>query len=125
MLNLFLLIVFILVCYGLSNMVVYSNGPFHIFAKWRVFTNRLSPKFGELFTCMMCFPFWAGVLISAINLFLIGTIAFTPFSIILLTIPPTVIKTIIVLLFDGLISSGTTWILHNVEEYFESNSKFE
>lgn len=117
--EIFLLIVFIIASYGLSNMVVYSNGPFGVFLKWRELTNRISPNIGELFSCMMCFPFWAGVTLSAIDLFIITGSIFTPFNLLLYFQSAGIIKTILILIMDGIVSSGSVWVLHNIEEYFE------
>lgn len=116
--NLFLLLIFILSCYGISNMVVYSNGPFHIFIKWREISEKISPMFGELFSCMMCFPFWAGVLLSSIDLFLIKSVSFTPLNILLGNSNNWLIM-LFILIMDGSISSGSVWIIHNIEEHFE------
>lgn len=117
----FILLVFILTCYGISNEVIYSDGPFNIFIKWRNFTNRINDNFGKLFSCMMCFPFWVGAIISAVDLFLFGGVVFTPYNIIFQSQPNNIYKIIAVLFLDGSLSSGTTWIIHNIEEYFESN----
>lgn len=114
----FMLWVYILVCYGLSNMVVYSKGPFHIFENWRTLANNIHPHFGELFSCMMCFPFWAGVIFSLLDLFLIP-IGFTPFNIICSSIPLTFFNVLFIVIMDGILSSGTTWVINNIEEYFE------
>ena len=119
MIELFTLIVFILTCYGLSNMVIYSNGPGDMFVKWRSFTNRINTKFGELFSCMMCLPFWVGVLFSLIDLFVITGAVFTPYNILLYTQASGFFKTLLILSMDGFLSSGSTWIVHNIEEYFE------
>lgn len=124
MLALFLLLSYILVCYGASNMVVYSNGPFHIFKKWRDFTNWIHPMVGELFSCMMCFPFWIGIILSIVDIFILKNVCFTPFNILIYSSTKTVSDLVFTLLFDGILSSGATWILHNIEEYYESNSKF-
>lgn len=116
-----ILLCFILLCYGLSNMVVYSNGPWHIFSKWRDFTNSISENLGELFSCMMCFPLYAGVLISLLNVLFFKDISFTPMNYILTT--GGIFVQIITVIFDGIIASGTTWILHNIEEFFENNGE--
>ena len=123
------LLVFILSSYGFSNMVVYSTGPFGVFEWWRNISEKIHPKFGELFNCMMCFPMWVGMFLSVINIFVIphGTFIFTPMNALLL--PSYYLSnssefwlvTIAVILMDGAIASGTSWILHNVEEYFENN----
>lgn len=117
--NLFLLLVFILSCYGLSNMVVFSNGPWHIFVKLRKLTDKINPKLGELFSCMMCFPFWVGFMLSFADLFLIKNASLTPFNILLQG--DNAFIAIFTLFMDGAVSSGSTWILHNIEEYFETN----
>lgn len=103
---------FIMLNYGMSNMIVFSNGPFHVFEKFRAFANNLSEQLGELFSCMICYPTWNGFILSAVAL--ITGVYFTPFTIlfnghyVLLTV-----------LFDGCFGSGTTWLIHNIEEYFE------
>lgn len=113
------LIVFIMICYGVSNMVVYSNGPFDIFVNFRALTNKIHEKLGELFSCMMCFPFWVGLSISAMDIFLLKSTVFTPLNMILMAEPISLVTILVILILDGAISSGTTWILHNIEEYFE------
>lgn len=118
--EIFLLVVFIISCYGLSNIIVYSNGPFDMFLKWREFTEKIHPKIGELFSCMMCLPFWVGVLFSAIDLFFITGAIFTPFNVLLYLQASNLLKTLIILIMDGLVSSGSVWVLHNIEEYYEN-----
>jgi hypothetical protein len=125
--GLLVFLVFIFATYGFSNMVVYSNGPFGVFRKWRELSNKISEGFGELFSCMICFPTWAGMILSAINLFLIeNIIMFTPMN---LLMNESVFDysgitfwliSFVIILVDGLIGSGTTWIIHNIEEWFEN-----
>ena len=116
----FILIVFSITCYGLSNMVIYSNGPFDIFVKWRKFTDNIHYKFGELFSCMMCFPFWVGILFSAIDLFFLTATVMTPFNTLLYAEANGILKYLTILLLDGVFSSGSTWVIHNIEEFFET-----
>jgi len=121
-------LIFVFGCYGASNIVVYSNGPFDICLKWRELTDKIHPKFGELFSCMMCYPMWFGIFLSGINLFLFNNIElyFTPMNYIfgdnIFTYVGKdfwVISTVIMLI-DGFVSSGTSWVIHNIEEYFEN-----
>lgn len=127
MTDLLTFLTFVFATYGLSNMVVYSNGPFGVFRRWRTFSNKISEGFGELFSCMICFPTWAGIILSAINLFLIeDTILFTPMNALMgesvfnyIGVTFWVLSFIIILV-DGLIGSGTTWLIHNIEEWFEN-----
>lgn len=116
----FILFTFVFTCYGISNMVVFSKGPFGIFEKFRALTDKINSSLGELFSCMMCFPFWVGTVISSIDLFFVNSIAFTPYNVIMATaVPVNVWIILFIIIMDGVISSGTTWVLHNIEEYFE------
>jgi len=112
---------FIFACYGFSNIVVYSS----IFAPIRAFAGKISLKLQELLSCMMCFPMWAGMILSASNLYLIRSFAFTPMNMLFgdnifdYYGAAGIILPIAIILIDGFISSGTTWVIHNIEEYFE------
>jgi hypothetical protein len=105
-------------------MVIYSNGPGDIFVKWRNLTNKINEKLGELFSCMMCFPFWVGAILSAIDLFLFGGLVLTPYNVLILGVngvnTVNVFTSVFIIFMDGVLSSGTTWIVHNIEEYFET-----
>ena len=96
-------VVFILVCYGASNIMVYSS----IFEKWRKFFDKISPKFfGELFDCMICLPFWWGVIVSIF--------AFSP------TMVSFNINNVAMGAFlDGCLASGSVWLLHTLQENLE------
>ena len=108
--------VFILLNYGLSNMIVYAAGPFHIFEKFRNLMGRIHIQFAELFSCMICYPTWNAIMLSALAL-IIG-IHFTPFTIIFGGSYP-----ILTVLLDGGFGSGTTWLIHNIEEWFERGNQ--
>ena len=111
----FILLVFILVNYGMSNIVVYARGPFHIFEWWRNTAFKIHPQLGEMFSCMICYPTWNAIMLTGLS-YLIG-IQLTPFTIVFNWEYP-----IITALLDGAIGSGTTWIIHNIEEWFEKNA---
>lgn len=106
---------YMLVSYGIANLFVYSNGPFHIFEHWRKFTNKLHSQIGELFTCMICLSTWIGLSLSLINIFLLPTVPFTPFNIILNN---TNLYWLIVVLDMGF-TSGCVWLIHQLEEMME------
>lgn len=116
-----ILLVFIFACYGLSNMVVFSNGPFDMLKGWRNLTNKIHPKLGELFSCMMCFPTWVGMGLSAINLFFVTDIPFTPMNSLCdsYIVDYNTLTFFVIILIDGAIASGSSWVIHNIEEYFE------
>ncbi len=119
------LIIFIVVTYGFSNMIVYSNGPFHIFEKWRDFTNRLNENIGELFNCMMCFPMWVGFALSILDIFVLKNIYFTPMNMVLNVTNVDTVTYVISIFLDGCFASGMTWLIHTIQEYFENKSNIE
>ena len=111
------LIIFLycIVCYGLSNMVVFASGPFKIFEKIREISSSISEHFGQLFQCMICFPANIGWIFSILNWFLIP-IAITPFNILLSGTN----LWWLAMIGDCCFTSGIVWIIHNIESFFES-----
>ena len=110
------LLTFILIAYGASNIMVFSS----IFKKWRTFfgTDEEQPSFfGKLFSCMMCLPFWWGVIISLLmyspSFAMVGDAALTIFG---LEIPSNYLATF----FDGCLASGSVWFVHTIQERLES-----
>lgn len=111
------LIIFLycIVCYGLSNMVVFASGPFRIFEKIREITNLISEHFGQLFNCLICFPANLGWIFSLINWFLIP-IPITPFNMLLVGTN----LWWLAMICDCCFTSGIVWIIHNIESFFEN-----
>lgn len=105
---------YIFASYGFANMIVYSNGPFHIFERWRSFAHSIHEQFGELFTCMLCISTWIGLVLSLINILLLPNLPFTPFNIIIGTQ-----SAILTVLLDMGFTSGIVWVLHQLEEMME------
>ena len=109
------LLIFLLIAYGVSNIVVFSS----IFAKWRNFWSNVSPNFwGTLFTCMICFPTWVGFFGSALiwsptEHYEVVTNGLNFFH--LFTIPKGLISTFL----DGCLTSGSVWLIHSLQEGIE------
>jgi hypothetical protein len=109
------LLIFLLIAYGVSNIVVFSS----IFAKWRNFWSNISPNFwGTLFSCMICFPTWVGFLGSAliwspVEHYEIVTNGINFFG--LFNIP----KGLISVFLDGCLTSGAVWLIHSIQEAIE------
>jgi len=100
-------ILFILIAYGFSNIVVYGS----IFEKLREFFKRINPGFlGDLFSCMMCFPTWVG--------FFLSLFFFSPTEYYGLgdMVVPSVFTYVF---FDGMLASGTVWLIHTFQEMCE------
>jgi hypothetical protein len=114
------LIIFIycIAVYGLSNMMVFSSGPFKIFEKIREWSSYISEHFSTLFNCMICLPANIGWIMSLIDWFLLPTIGITPFNILLYGTN----LWWVALICDCCFTSGIVWIIHNVESFFESIS---
>ena len=99
-------LIFILICYGASNNLIYGS----IFEGWRTFLSKFGTggySIHKLFTCFMCLSTWLGFVISAI---------------LILTHNPTplIINNIWLSIFlHGLLSTAGVWLLHNLEEMFE------
>ena len=104
----FSLILFIITCYGATNIIV--NGS--IFNKFREFCNNVHPLLGKLFSCMRCTATWVGFIIS--GLFIILGIH-TPWNSIAGNYP------ILVVILSGFLSSGSVWLLHTLQEYFDKS----
>lgn len=112
------LIIFIycIAVYGLSNMIVFSSGPFKIFEKIREWSSYISEHLSTLFNCMICLPANIGWIMSLIDWFLLPTIGITPFNILLHGTN----LWWVALICDCCFTSGIVWIIHNVESFFES-----
>lgn len=123
--KLLILIVYVFTCYGISNMVVYSDGPFNVFSNFRKLMFKINNNLGELFSCMMCFPMWVGIIFSLIDIFLFTSFNLTPFNIILHNQASGVCIYFFVVLMDGAFASGMTWLIHTIQEYFENKSNIE
>ena len=108
-------LIFIFISYGMSNIIVFSS----IFENWRNFWSKVNPKFfGTLFSCMICWPFWNGVLGSYLIwsptlYYEIVTSDISFFN--LFNIP----KELISIFLDGCLSSGIVWLIHTLQESME------
>ena len=100
---------FILVCYGISNIVVFGS----IFNNLRQYCIRISPHFlGQLTSCMICFPTWCGFILSGVSH--IFNFGLSPFQMIGVCWWP------LAVFLDGCLASGGVWLIHTLQEYLES-----
>jgi len=97
-------------------MMVFGSGPFRLFEHIRNIASAIGEHFGQLFSCMMCFPANFGWVMSVIDWFLLPDIAITPFNIILAGTG----YWWLALLLDCCFTSGMVWFIHHVEELFEN-----
>jgi len=117
----FIVFVFSIVAYGISNHFVYAHGPFHMYDCIRSLAAKIHSNLGELFNCMICFPTWVGFILSALNSWLIPTKALTPFMILLGGAAPWWV----IMIFDGFFASSVAWLINTVQEALErSNNSY-
>jgi hypothetical protein len=103
------LLLIILVGYAISNIVVFGS----IFEGLRDTAQRVSPNFfGKLLSCMMCTPFWVGFTLS-LGSHLTGFTQFSPFY------SQGLENMYISIFLDSCLISGTTWVIHTIQEYLE------
>ncbi len=117
----FIFLLFSFVCYSGTQFIVYLNGPFHIFEKFRILMQNTHDQLGELVSCEACTSTWVSFFISALNLLVIPSVAFTPFNLIL---GETGLWWLIIML-DGLFGSGISWMLFRLEDYLVNNAQTE
>jgi len=103
------LLLIILVGYSISNIVVFGS----IFEGLRKTAQYYSPTFfGKLLSCMMCTPWWVGFFLS-VGSQITGYTEFSPFYNYGVEIP------YISVFLDSCLISGTTWLIHTVQEKLE------
>ena len=73
-------LIYSIMAYGISAMLVYFNGPFGIIDKARKWISSKQRPFDELFSCMFCLPTNIGIALSFVGLF-IAKVPITPFSV--------------------------------------------
>lgn len=117
------LFAYIFFAYGLTTIMVYGRGPFGLCEKIRQLAAYMSDGLGELFSCPLCFSTWVGMIFSIVDVFLIESVALTPFSMILSGVDCFSIA-ILTVLMDGFFTAGFVWLLHQLEEAMERHGVF-
>jgi len=112
--NMIQLVVWILMAYGMTNIVVYGsifNGPRDFIKRWGEDEYAPLQNLGEfisnMISCPMCFGTWFG--------FFAGGFLYSP------TYETLEINKIISWFFDGMLASGGVWVINSIIEWFEEN----
>lgn len=99
-------LIFLLICYGACNNIIYGS-IFEGFRKSLQIFGTGGYSLYKLFTCFMCLGTWMGFIVSAIYInFNIETPLHTN-------------NTIMTIFLHGLLSTGGVWLIHNFEEMLE------
>lgn len=115
------LIIYFLLAYGICNIIIFANGPFHIFEKMHSFLNKKYPVMEEMMSCFICLPTWCGFFLSTINLIFFPSVLFSPMNMLILN------KSLwpLIIFFDGILTSGGCWLIHNFQEMMERSGTHE
>lgn len=116
--NWIVLFIYMVVCYGIANTIIFANGPFHVFEKMHRIAEKIHPQLEEMLSCFICSGWWLGFLFSALNLLVFPMIALTPMMMVGLPIQ----YWYITVFLDGAFVSGSNWLINIIENYFETNS---
>lgn len=109
------LFLYTILVYSTSNIIAYS-GMFAFFRNWVQNIFGEESKIYGLITCMMCLPTWIGFFFSTLFI-LLGHSEFSPFYSAGLDIIA------LAVFLDGIFASGTSWLIHTFQEFFESDSE--
>jgi hypothetical protein len=107
------LLLWIVMAYGLCNILVYGaifNGPRNAIRKWgdsQYFLHGFGKFLIDMLSCMMCSSVWVG--------FFFGIFLYSPVCNILGVHP------YISWFFDGFLASGAVWMVNSIIEWYELN----
>ena len=108
------LILWMITIYGMSNILVYGsifNTPRNYINKWAADEYMPFQDFwiflADMLKCMMCTPTWVG--------FFFGIFLYSPVNSIL------DVSSYVSWFFDGMLASGSTWMINSIIEWFEEN----
>lgn len=114
-LDVLVIIMYFLCAYNASFWLVYSEGPYGIFNKFRDFVERVSPQMRKALDCMNCTPTWVGLIASSLNFLLLPSLNLTPWSIVL---DGTDVRWLAIPL-DALLTSGVVYLINTFQEMME------
>lgn len=106
-----LIITYTFAIFGLTEMLVFFDGPFDLIAMFRDAMSELSEKLGALFNCIFCTSTWIGIVFSIIDL-LVGGCTFTPFNLIIHNDS----LWFIIVPLDLMFACGSVYFLHSLRE---------
>ena len=114
-----IMIIYIIICYGIANTIIYAHGPFHCFDKMHEIAYKIHPQLEEMLSCFICSGWWIGFLFSTLNLLFIPSIAITPMMMIHLPMK----YWYATIFLDGAFVSSSNWLINTIQNYLETNSK--
>lgn len=113
-----ILFIYIIICYGIANTIIYANGPFHCFVKMHEIAEKIHPQLNEMLSCFICSGWWLGFFMSALNMVLFPMVAFTPMAMVSLPLE----YWYITVFLDGAFVSSTNWLINTVQDALERSN---
>lgn len=113
--NWFILTIYSLFVYGVSNQIIYSHGPFHIYDKIHEIAKSIHPQLEELLLCFICLPSWIGIILSGLNLYFIPDTPLTPCMMIMHNIVPWWV----IVICDCFVASAIGWLINTIQDALE------
>ena len=110
------IVCYILMIYGLCNVLVFGSGPFNILLKFKNWASTYCKTIYEMLQCMMCTSTNIGWIMSCINLLFFKNFHFTPATILFDDFS----IWYLIIIFDAFFTSGCVWLIHTVQEAFEA-----
>ncbi len=114
------IVCYILMIYGLCNILVYGSGPFDILTKFKNWCANHCSMISNMLECMMCTSTNVGWVFSAINLLFFSKLHFTPATMLFDDFD----VWYLIIIFDAFFASGCVWLIHTIQEAFESMTNY-
>ena len=114
----FILFAYVFFIYGLDVTFIKSLGPWNIFFRLRMWANRVSPGFGQIFRCPICLGTNAGILFSILNWFVFPKMPLSPFNMILCGTGLWWLAAIM----DGIFCAGISYTMWNINDYIDKST---
>lgn len=122
--NWFILAIYLLFCYGCSEIVTSGIGPKNIFFRFREWSENVGPNFAMLFKCMLCFPTNLGIVTSLLNWFLLPDLAVTPFNMMFTEEYHVWYISLVAAIMDGCIVGAVCHFLWNLEDFIDKSTPY-
>ena len=113
-----IIFIYVIICYGVANTIIYAHGPFHCFDKMHKIAQKIHPQLEEMLSCFICSGWWLGFFMSMLNILFLPFAAITPMM--MIGIPLNYWYAII--FFDGAFVSSSNWLVNTIQTYLEANS---
>lgn len=112
----FFIFIYSIMMYGLTNLLVFGNGPFDIIYKTRNFFIEKVPVIGEMLSCTMCTSTNVAWIFSLFNIICLPHLKLTPFMVYL---NGDVEYWYIIFIMDSFFTSGIVWLINTLQQLCE------